>query len=637
MRAALLPAVVGAPRQVQSQLVEASRLIVDADFPSKWPDLLSILAEGLNAGDGRPDVVAGCLAVARTVCRKYEFRGGDEQRAELDTAWSALGPRLEALLRRLLHMWAENPASCTEEAGLALKLCLKCLWSALYSGVPTPLMANNGVGLLGWLELVADALGRSVPTVGVPEDDEDRARWPWYKIKKWSWHIAGRLVIRLGDETSLQRPEDLEASRLFRGRVIGPLTGVALRMAGELASGSWQSPRAQHGLLSFLGDALAIKESYAVLEPHLEQLSLSVAFPLLCFNDSDAQLWEEDPVEWVRKGYDTMADVMSPRNAAAGFIVELADQRPKKGLPPLMAHISGILGEHTAAAASGASVPVELARRMDGALLAVGVLAETLSGKKRYRSSVEPMLLTHVLPAFTSPHGFIRAKVCWAAAMFADHKFAAGRGRGPSFGALVTAVVGRLEDPEMPVRVDACVALGPLVESIANPNDLEPALPLLLRCVFSLLGEIESEDLVSVLETVVERMGDAIAPYAIDLVGQLTAALGRALGGAAAGRAAAEIASGAQPSDEAARAAAAAGLASPEADESGALAAYNILRALCTVVDAVSDLPQLFPSLESLLLPILVPLLQGLHGEDFVEETLELLSYLTYYRRGGCV
>jgi len=42
---------------------------------------------------------------------------------------------------------------------------------------------------------------------------------------------------------------------------------------------------------------------YAALQPRLDVLLFEIVFPLMCFNDNDQKLWDEDPHEYVRKGY----------------------------------------------------------------------------------------------------------------------------------------------------------------------------------------------------------------------------------------------------------------------------------------------------------------------------------------------
>jgi hypothetical protein len=64
-----------------------------------------------------------------------------------------------------------------------------------------------------------------------------------------------------------------------------------------------------------------------------------------------------------------------------------------------------------------------------------------------YRSQLEAMLSTHVLPNFTSAHGHLRAKAAWLAKEFADISFnEGGEGSGPLFNALLQAVINSLHD-----------------------------------------------------------------------------------------------------------------------------------------------------------------------------------------------
>ena len=68
-------------------------------------------------------------------------------------------------------------------------------------------------------------------------------------------------------------------------------------------------------------------------------------------------------------------------------------------------------------------------------------------------------------------------------------------------------MVNALKDPELPVKVDAVVALGSFVEAADDIAQLRPILPQLLDEFFKLMNEVESEDLVFTLETIVEKFG----------------------------------------------------------------------------------------------------------------------------------
>lgn len=42
---------------------------------------------------------------------------------------------------------------------------------------------------------------------------------------------------------------------------------------------------------------------YSQLQPRLDVVLFEIIFPLMCFSDNDKLLWDEDPHEYVRKGY----------------------------------------------------------------------------------------------------------------------------------------------------------------------------------------------------------------------------------------------------------------------------------------------------------------------------------------------
>ena len=144
-----------------------------------------------------------------------------------------------------------------------------------------------------------------------------------------------------------------------------------------------------------------------------------------------------------------------------------------------------------------------LERQMDGALLILGSLAEKLKNSSPYKEQVEPILHAYVAPVVNHPTGFLRAKAVWCLGMFADFKFSDGRGKGQSFSIFLSNVSARLQDPELPVRVDVSVALRSFVESVKDLDLLRGVLPQLLNEFMKLINEIENDDLIHTLESIV--------------------------------------------------------------------------------------------------------------------------------------
>lgn len=54
-------------------------------------------------------------------------------------------------------------------------------------------------------------------------------------------------------------------------------------------------------LVNYIDQAVSIPQTYQVMKEHVKPILLNIVFPLLCFNDADAELLAEDPEEYVRK------------------------------------------------------------------------------------------------------------------------------------------------------------------------------------------------------------------------------------------------------------------------------------------------------------------------------------------------
>lgn len=54
-------------------------------------------------------------------------------------------------------------------------------------------------------------------------------------------------------------------------------------------------------LVNYMEHATSVLQTYKVMKDHLQPMLMNIVFPLLCFNEADAELLEENPEEYVRK------------------------------------------------------------------------------------------------------------------------------------------------------------------------------------------------------------------------------------------------------------------------------------------------------------------------------------------------
>ncbi|KAJ7957326.1 importin beta-like SAD2 [Quillaja saponaria] len=535
------------PPLLRVQLGECLKTIIHADYPEQWPHLLDWVK--INLQDQQ---VYGALFVLRILSRKYEFKS-DEERTPVHRIVEETFPHLLNIFNRLVHI--VNPSL---EVSDLIKLICKIFWSSIYLEIPKQLLDQNVFN--AWMMLFLNILERPVPLEGQPADPELRKSWGWWKVKKWTVHILNRLYTRFGD-LKLQNPENRAFAQMFQKNFAGKILECHLNLLNVVRVGGYLPDRVTNLVLQYLSNSISKNSMYSLLQPRLDVLLFEIVFPLMCFNDNDQKLWDEDPHEYVRKGYDIIEDLYSPRTASMDFVSELVRKRGKENLQKFIQFV------------------VEIFKRYDEAPL--------------------DMLVQHVFPEFSSPVGHLRAKAAWVAGQYAHINFSDQN----NFRKALQCVVSGMRDPELPVRVDSVFALRSFVEACRDLNEIRPILPQLLDEFFKLMNEVENEDLVFTLETIVDKFGEEMAPYALGLCQNLAAAFWRCMNTAE---------------------------ADDDADDPGALAAVGCLRAISTILESVSRLPHLFVQVEPTLLPIMHRMLTT-DGQEVFEEVLEIVSYMTFF------
>jgi len=593
-RSAALDALARAPPLVRSQLVEAVRVMVHHDFPEQWPEIASEVSAGLDAANSaRPERLSGTVLTLHALCRKYEFRHTSE-RQEIEEVIAVVFPKLLALFKALIAHGTGNEA--LEE--LKKAIC-KTYWSATYLDVG-PSLREEGT-YREWMSAFHAIITSPMYTEGVVDknDKSELRHWPWWKTRKWCLHIVNRQFSRYGNVKNAAA-ENKELASMYRKDYATQFLQCYVELLSSMSTGTVMPDRVVNLAVTHLNTALGVPLTYKALQPHLDGILMHVIFPLICFGNEDKELWEEDPHEYVRKSQDFVEDMYSPRTAAINYVCEsckTGSALKKDNLPKLLAAMVQIFNK-VAAFSPGTAIDAQLASELDGALLVISNLSDVLTAHSVYTRSLESMLTSYVIPAFSSPYGHVRARAVSCAAKFSGIEFE----NDQNFLALFSCVVNALKDPELPVRVEAVVALGSFVHAADDVSQLKPILPQLLDEFFKLMNEVESEDVVFTLETITEKFGEDIAPYALGMTQNLAAAFWKVI----------------------------AESESKDDDDYGVLACCGCLRAMSTILESVSSLPHMYPDLEATVFPILQKMI-GEQGYDVFEEILEILSYLTYF------
>ncbi|KAK4375906.1 hypothetical protein RND71_006583 [Anisodus tanguticus] len=112
-----------------------------------------------------------------------------------------------------------------------------------------------------------------------------------------------------------------------------------LNLLNVILVGGYLPDRVINLILQYLNNSISKSNMYNLLQPRLDIILFEIIFPLMHFSDNDQKLWEEDPHEYVRKGYDIIEDLYSTRIAAMDNVSELVRKRGKENLQNHVGHL----------------------------------------------------------------------------------------------------------------------------------------------------------------------------------------------------------------------------------------------------------------------------------------------------------
>ncbi|CAO2607249.1 Ipo8 [Lemmus lemmus] len=424
---------------------------------------------------------------------------------------------------------------------LLQKQILKIFYALVQYALPLQLVTHQT--MTTWMEIFRTIIDRTVPPETLQIDEDDRPELVWWKCKKWALHIVARLFERYGSPGNVTK-EYFEFSEYFL-------------------------------------------KTYAV--GIQQNISEDVIFSVMCYKDEDEELWQEDPYEYIRMKFDIFEDYASPTTAAQTLLYTAAKKR-KEVLPKMMAFCYQILTD-----------PNFDPRKKDGALHVIGSLAEILLKKSLFKDQIELFLQNHVFPLLLSNLGYLRARSCWVLHAFSSLKF---HNELNLRNAVELAKKNLIEDEEMPVKVEAALALQSLICNQTQAKEhMKPHVRPIMQELLHIVRETENDDVTNVIQKLICEYSHEVTSIAVDTTQHLAEIFGKVL-----------------QSDE------------YEEVEDKTVMAMGILHTIDTILTVVEDHQEITQQLENICLRIIDLVLQKhVIGkfQEFYEEILSLAYSLT--------
>ncbi|KAI9793136.1 MAG: hypothetical protein M1833_000821 [Piccolia ochrophora] len=595
LRNRLLPLLAAAQPQIRQQLIPVLQKILHYDFPEKWPNFMEITMQLLNTNDAN-SVFAG-LQCLLAICRVYRFKSV-ENRADFDKIVAISFPRLLSIGTNLVD-------ETSNEAGEMLRIVVKSFKHATYFELPSHLREHESI--VGWCTLFLRIVGKDAPPSALSEDLDERELNHWWKAKKWAYANLNRLFVRYGNPSTLQKTDGdnySEFSKTFLNNFAPEILTSYLTQVGKWVDKSaWLSKPCLSFTLAFLDECVKPKSMWAHLKPHMDNLVSHLVFPILCQSDDDLELFQSDPSEYLHRKLNSYEEVSAPDQAATNFLVTLTKSRKKQTFT-ILNFVNGIVGKYEAAPDDQKD-----AREKEGALRMIGTLASVILAKKSpIADQVEYFFVRHVFPEFRSPHGFLRARACDTLEKFEQLDFKDQN----NLIIIYRNILESMADPELPVRVEAALALQPLIRHDVIRQAMQQNIPQIMQQLLKLANEVDVDALANVMEDFVEVFAAELTPFAVALTEQLRDTYMRIV------RELIER-NGQKEGDE----------AYGEFLDDKSITALGVLQTIGTLILTLESTPDVLAHLETILMPVISITLEN-KLYDLYNEIFEIIDSCTF-------
>ncbi|XP_052743189.1 exportin-2 [Bicyclus anynana] len=453
------------PESVQRQLSDAVSIIGKSDFPEKWPGLISEMVEKFGTGDFH--VINGVLRTAHSLFKRYRYEFKSQK------LWEEIKHVLENIAKPLTDLFvatieltnthANNPQALKVIYGSLVLIC-KVFYSLNCQDLPEFFEDNMPI----WMPNLLNLLQVKVPSLET--DDSDDKPGVLEQLRTEVCECAALYALKYEEEFAPHAPAFVSAAwHVLLG------TG-AMPKYDSLASNA----------LNFLSK-VAEKNNYKSLfeDPAtLSSICEKVVIPNMKIRESDMELFEDNPEEYVRRDIEG-SDVDTRRRAACDLVRTLALHYEDKMMSIFGQYVEMMLNNYST---SGGSEWVG----KDTALFLVTSLASRGGTQAAGVTRASPLVdlasfaANHVLPELQRPN-VTELPVLKADAIKYIMTF---RSLLPkeiivtAFPLLIQHITGR----GVVCTYGACAVEKLIAGGMVTRAELEPHAPALLAALFATLG-----------------------------------------------------------------------------------------------------------------------------------------------------
>jgi len=490
-------------RSMRLQLLEVLFKIVRFDFPKSYPNLIQEIVNHIMSKD-LPRMY-GALSALKMIYKRYEYRSR-KKTDDLERIVNATFPMLTGILKSILTM-----KQATQESYEMLRLVIKCFRMCTYLGIPK--YFQNAQNLTPWIQALVAVVETPlmIDQKNPPRNQSDLKAMPQAKCKKWSLYTLEVVYRRFGTEKSITSGKDAKNfARQFDEAYSKHIARCVIHTLRLKSQNGPVTDRMVYTCFEYLSGAINSGRMYQLLRDQMKFL-ISRAIPAtLSLTTEDLRMWKEDPQEYIRKDSDVQEESHDPRQSALSFLQDVVRVRTKDNLPLSLQTISHFCEQY--AESKEDFRPKECGMHM------LQSLSRLLLSDEKYYHPVEKMIINYVIPEFRSNHDILRARACRVIGNFAMIQFQDQE----AFKHSLQSVCKCLTATSLPLKLAASKAMSSVVRNEDVVENIAPYLKEVLQEYFKLMDHVTSEEVVITLETLIARVGDEVAPFAVDIAKKMS-------------------------------------------------------------------------------------------------------------------
>ncbi|OJJ97284.1 hypothetical protein ASPACDRAFT_124163 [Aspergillus aculeatus ATCC 16872] len=301
----LISLMISVPAGIQSQLGEAVSVIADSDFWERWDTLVDDLVSRLQPTN--PTVNNGVLQVAHSIFKRWRplFRS-DELYSEINHVLERFGSPFLALFEGLDAFLQQNTANKENliQGFTQLNLMVKLMYDLSCHDLP-PMFEENISGIASLLLKYLTYDNQLLHT------DDDTEAGPLEFARAGIFQVLTLYVQKYMDEFKPHVGQFVESSWNF------------LTTVGQETKYDILVSRA----LQFLTSIAGMSEHAVVFQAEgtLGQIIEKVILPNVSLRESDEELFEDEPIEFIRRDLEG-SDSDTRRRAATDFLRRLSER-----------------------------------------------------------------------------------------------------------------------------------------------------------------------------------------------------------------------------------------------------------------------------------------------------------------------